>query len=176
MTTTDWLLDIALLLVVLRQVRESRIDRRFVLIPLAIVGFVAHSYLHSIPTAGNDLVMIGVMIGIGALLGIAGGVATRVRFDGQHALAKAGWIAATLWVLGMGSRMAFVLWSDHGGDPTIARFSQAHGITTQDAWVTAFVLMALTEVGTRVGTIVMRAHLLRTAAPGPIAKPARVLV
>lgn len=176
MTFTDWLLDIALLLVVFRQIREGRIDRRFVLIPLGIVGFVAHSYLHSIPTAGNDLVLIGVMIGVGALLGIAGGLTTRVRFDGEHALAKAGWIAATLWILGMGSRMAFVLWSEHGGEPTIARFSRAHDITTQDAWVTAFVLMALTEVGIRVGTIVLRAHLARTAAQSPIARPAEILV
>jgi hypothetical protein len=53
MTTTDYLIDIALLLVVFRQIREGRIDARFVLIPLGIVGFVAQSYLRSIPTAST---------------------------------------------------------------------------------------------------------------------------
>jgi hypothetical protein len=96
-------------------------------------------------------------------LGIGGGIATRVRFDGQHALAKAGWIAASLWIIGMGARMGFQLWSDHGGQSAITHFSAAHDITSSDAWVTAFVLMALTEVTIRVGTIVLRAHLARQA-------------
>jgi hypothetical protein len=168
MTTTDYLIDIALLLVVFRQIREGRIDARFVLIPLGIVAFVAHSYLHSIPTAGNDLLLIGAMVAIGAVLGVAGGFATRVRFDGEHALAQAGVIAVALWVLGMGSRMGFQLWSDHGGASTIAHFSVAHDITSSNAWVTAFVLMAMTEVGTRVATIVGRAYLARQRAPRPI--------
>ena len=43
-----------------------------------------------------------------------------------YALVQAGWIAAGLWILGMGSRMAFELWSEHGGAPSIAHFSAAH--------------------------------------------------
>jgi hypothetical protein len=164
MTTTDYLVDIALLLVVFRQIREGRIDARFVLIPLGIVAFVAHNYLHSIPTAGNDVVLIAVMVTLGAMLGIAGGFATRVRFDGEHALARAGVIAVTLWVLGMGSRMAFQLYSDHGGADAITRFSVSHHITSTNAWVTAFVLMAITEVATRVFTIVARAYFARRSA------------
>jgi hypothetical protein len=168
MTTTDYLVDIALLLVVFRQVREGRVDARFVLVPLGLVGFAVHSYIHSIPTAGNDLVLIATMVAIGAALGIAGGFATRVRYDGRDALAKAGSLAVALWVLGMGARMGFQLWSDHGGAETIRHFSVVHDITSSDAWVTAFVLMAMTEVGTRVATIVGRAYLARQAAPRPI--------
>jgi hypothetical protein len=47
-----------------------------VLIPLGIVGFVGHNYLHSIPTAGNDLLLIAVLVAVGATLGIAGGFAS----------------------------------------------------------------------------------------------------
>jgi hypothetical protein len=185
MTTTDYLIDIALLLVVFRQIREGRIDARFVLLPLGIVGFVAHSYLHSIPTAGNDLVLIAVLVAVGATLGIAGGFATRVRFDGQHALARAGATAVTLWVLGMGTRMAFQLYSDHGGADAISRFSVSHHITSANAWVTAFVLMAIAEVATRVVTIVARGFAARqsavrsaawTAAAQPAARPIGTLV
>jgi hypothetical protein len=46
MTTTEWLTDIALLLIVFRQLWEGRVDARFVLFPLGICAFVAHSYLH----------------------------------------------------------------------------------------------------------------------------------
>lgn len=160
MTTTDWILDIALLLLVLRQVRVTRIDRRFWLLPTAIVTWVAHSYLHGLPTAGNDLVLIVTFVLIGTALGIGGGLATRVWSDGHGVLVKAGGLAAVLWVLGMGSRMVFSVWSSHGGGPHIAAFSAAHDITSGQAWVTAFVLMAFAEVGTRLATIMIRARLV----------------
>lgn len=166
MTAIDWIIDTALVLVVLRQVRESRIDAKFVLLPLGIVAWAAHSYLHTIPTAGNDLPLVAVFVAVGAALGIGGGLATRVRESGGHSLAKAGFIAAVLWILGMGARMAFTIWVDHGGAPTVGSFSRAHHITSSDAWVAAFVLMALTEVVGRVGVIVLKGVLARrTTAP-----------
>ncbi|MFI1380585.1 hypothetical protein [Embleya sp. NPDC020886] len=170
MTTTDWITDILLVLVVFRQLREDRLDRKTFLLPLGIVGFVAFKYLHSIPTAGNDTVLIGALMAIGAALGVAGGIFTRIRFAGGHLLIKAGAVSAVLWVLGMGARMGFQVWVDHGGADDVARFSLAHHITTGQAWVAAFVLMALTEVVTRVATIFVRS---RMATPGPSANAAR---
>jgi hypothetical protein len=173
MTTTEWITDIALLLIVLRQVRESHLDRTLVVIPLAIVAWVAHHYLHSIPTAGNDLVLILALVAAGATLGIAGGLSTRVRFDGQRVLVRAGLVAAVLWVVGMGARMGFQLFSQYGGAASIERFSIAHRITSDQAWVTAFVLMAVTEVVTRMATIVYRGYLVRHAGPStPTSVPA----
>ncbi|MER5952082.1 hypothetical protein ABT127_39200 [Streptomyces sp. NPDC001904] len=174
MTTTDWITDIALVLVVFRQLREGRLDLKTFLIPLGIVAFVAHSYLDSVPTAGNDLVLIGALTAIGAALGIAGGVYTRIRPAGGHLLIKAGAVSAVLWVLGMGARMGFQLWVQHGGADDVARFSLTHHITSDQAWVAAFVLMALTEVVTRVATIFVRSRLVHrdgrqtaTAATAP---------
>ncbi|WP_328311375.1 hypothetical protein OG432_14610 [Streptomyces sp. NBC_00442] len=160
MTTTDWLTDIALVLVVFRQLREGRLDLKTFLIPLAIVAFVAQSYLTSIPTAGNDLVLVGALVAAGAVLGVAGGIYTRIRVSGEHLLIKAGFVSAALWVLGMGARMGFQVWVDHGGASTVARFSATHDITTADAWVAAFVLMAVTEVVTRVATIFIRSRMV----------------
>ncbi|MFJ8826771.1 hypothetical protein ACIREE_33995 [Streptomyces sp. NPDC102467] len=165
MTTTEWITDIALILVVFRQLREGRLDLRSFLIPLGIVSFVAYSYLDTIPTAGNDLVLIGTLMGAGAALGIAGGVYTRIRTSGEHLLIKAGAVSAILWVLGMGARMGFQLWTDHGGADNVGRFSIAHHITSDQAWVAAFVLMALTEVVTRLATIFLRSRLVRAGQP-----------
>lgn len=118
MTTTDWITDIALVLVVFRQLREGRLDLKSFLIPLGIVAFVAHTYLDSVPTAGNDLVLIGTLAGVGAVLGVAGGVYTRIRVASGHLLIKAGAVSAILWVVGMGARMGFQLWVQHGGRTT----------------------------------------------------------
>ncbi|WP_018565265.1 hypothetical protein [Streptomyces sp. PsTaAH-124] len=168
MTTTEWITDIALILIVFRQLREGRLDHKTFLIPLGIVAFVAYSYLDTLPTGGNDLVLIGALMGAGAVLGIAGGIYTRIRTVGEHALIKAGAVSAILWVVGMGARMGFQLWVEHGGGADdVARFSLAHHITSQDAWVTAFVLMAVTEVVTRVATIFLRSRAVTASRAVP---------
>jgi hypothetical protein len=169
MTTTEWITNIALLLIVLRQIRPARLTLTQIAIPLAIIAYVAHHYLHSIPTAGHDLVLILTLVAVGAVLGIAGGIYTRVRFDGQGTLVQAGVISAALWVIGMGARMGFQLWSQNGGAGSIERFSVAHQITSDQAWVAALVLMAMTEVVTRLATIIYRGQLVRRA---PAAVPA----
>jgi hypothetical protein len=79
MTITDYLINAMFLLVVARQARERELDRRSVIVPLILVFFVAQMYLHSIPTAGNDLVLIGLLAAVGLTLGIASGFATHVR-------------------------------------------------------------------------------------------------
>ncbi|MEU8890496.1 hypothetical protein [Streptomyces sp. NPDC048442] len=168
MTTTEWITDIALILVVFRQLREGRLDLKTFLIPLGIVAFVAHSYLDTIPTGGNDLVLIGALIAVGAALGVAGGVYTRIRAVDGHLLIKAGAVSAVLWIVGMGARMGFQLWVEHGGGADdVARFSITHHITGDQAWVAAFVLMALTEVVTRVATIFVRSRMRAVVLPVP---------
>lgn len=157
MTTTDWILDSALVLVVLRQIRWSRIDAMFLLVPIGIVSFVAYKYLNPIPTGGNDLLLISAFAALGTVLGVAGGLTTHVRRDGNRIFVRAGFTAATLWVLGMGARLAFAVWTEHSGGPTVVRFSEQHHITSVQAWVSGLILMVLCEVGTRVGTILIRA-------------------
>ncbi|MFD7027869.1 hypothetical protein ACFWAR_07540 [Streptomyces sp. NPDC059917] len=165
MTTTEWITDIALLLIVFRQLREGRLDLKSFLIPLGIVAFVANSYLDTIPTEGNDLVLIGLLVAVGAALGIAGGVYTRIRSLDGHVLIKAGAVSAVLWVVGMGARMGFQLWVQHGGAASVGRFSVTHQITSDKAWVAAFVLMALTEVVTRLATIYIRSRSVAVTRP-----------
>ncbi|MBV9339118.1 MAG: hypothetical protein JO243_24780, partial [Solirubrobacterales bacterium] len=79
MTITDYLINAVFVLIVFRQARERELDRRSVIIPLAIVAYVAHLYVHSIPTAGNDLMLIAGLGGVGLTLGVASGFATHVR-------------------------------------------------------------------------------------------------
>ena len=160
MNLTDYLVDSALILLVLRQIKEKRMDLHFVLLPLILVGIAAHSYLHSIPTAGNDLVLIVALGAIGTAFGLISGVATRVRSDGgTHALARAGIVSAGVWIVSMSMRMAFQIYANHGGRDNVARFSLHHDITSGTAWTAALVIMAVAEVLTRTGTLVIRDRL-----------------
>lgn len=170
MTITDYLLDSALILIVLRQIKERRMDHKFVLMPLIIVAVVARSYLHSIPTAGNDLILIGTFAAIGVAFGLGSALTTKVRHDGgAHALARATVTSAGLWVLSMSLRMAFQIYANHGGADRIAQFSYNHHITSSNAWTAALVLMAVAEVVARTGTLVLRDRMGTTRRPALVA-------
>lgn len=156
MKTTDYLINAVFVLIVLRQARERELDRRSAIIPLAIVAYVAHLYVRSIPTAGGDLVLIGVLGAVGLALGIASGLATRVRADENgRAVARVGWIAGTLLIAGIGSRMVFAFALSHGARAAVASFSYSHQISAA-AWPVALVLMALLEVSTRIAIVQLR--------------------
>jgi hypothetical protein len=167
MDATDYIINGALVLLVLRQIRGSRLDLVNLVLPVVLVGGAAAYFLRSVPTAGNDLTLDLVLAGAGAALGFLCALATRVwRGSDGMPMAKAGGIAAVLWVLGIGARMAFAFFSGHGAGPAITRFSIAHSITSSDAWVAALVMMALAEVLTRLITLRLRARRLPSPANG----------
>jgi hypothetical protein len=154
MSITDYLLNGVLVAFVLIQIRGRRITGRNLILPLAIVAVVAVKYLHSVPIAGNDLLLVIVGAAAGLLLGTGCGLATAVFRRGDGApVAKAGALAAVLWVAGVGSRLAFSLYAQHGGGPAIGRFMIAHQITTGQAWIACLVLMALAEVVSRTAVL-----------------------
>jgi hypothetical protein len=156
MTTTDYLINAMFVLIVLRQARTRELNRRSAIIPLAIVAYVAHLYVRSIPTAGGDLALIGTLGAFGLGLGVASGFATQVG-AGEHgrAVARVGWIAGALLIAGIGSRMVFAFALSHGARPAIVSFSVAHHIGAA-AWPVALVLMALLEVTTRIAIVQLR--------------------
>ena len=163
MTITDYIINIALVALVILQIRGSRLDLKNALRPVACVAAAAIYYLRGFPTAGNDLLLVAVLAGLGLILGVACGTTTRVwRGHDGLAYAKAGIVAAVLWIAGVGSRLAFEEFSTHGGMKAIVNFSIAHDITSQNAWVAGLVTMALAEVLSRL--LVIRLRAARTHA------------
>ncbi|GAB2728583.1 hypothetical protein [Kitasatospora kifunensis] len=163
MSTTEYCIQIALILLVLRQLRGGKLDLAGLVLPVVLVGVTAVLYLRPFPTAGGDLTLEIVLGGLGVLLGTLAGLATRVWRTREGVFAKAGLAAAVLWVGGIGARIAFVLCSEHTGfGDQVTRFSIDQHITGQQAWVCAFVLMALGEAVARLVTIRVRAVLART--------------
>jgi hypothetical protein len=166
MNISDYLINAIFVFVVLRQARERQLDLRSFVVPLVVVAFVAHIYVHSIPTAGNDLVLVAVLAAVGLTLGVLGGFATHIRIgDDGLPMVRVGWVAGALLIAGICSRMVFVFAVSNGAEPAIRSFSIAHHIGAA-AWPVALVAMALLEVTVRLVTVQIRAHRMTTAGVG----------
>ena len=169
---TTYLISAGLILLVIRQIREHPLDARSLAVPVLAVGAAAVMFLHSVPAGGSDLALEAACVAAGVAMGAIGGLATHLRLgaDGRP-LGRAGVLAASMWIVAVGARLAFAIAAGNGAGPAIARFSIAHHITGSSAWVAALVMMALADVLTRLAVIWLRGRRL---AAGPAATAARI--
>src|ERR1700721_4143388 len=116
------LVNPSLILLVIRPIREHPLDARSLATPVLAVGCAAVLFLHSVPAGGSDLVLAAACVLTGAVMGAVGGLATRLRLgaDGRP-LGRAGWLAASMWVGGVGARLAFAVGASHGAGPALPR-------------------------------------------------------
>lgn len=160
MTTTDYLIAAALILLVVPQIRGTRLSIRNLVLPVVLVGAAAAYYLKAVPTQGHDVQLYGMCIAAGAVLGAGCGLTTHIVKDREGFLvAKAGVAAAVLWIAGMAARTGFEYAATHGGARAIADFSRSNLITGADAWTAALLLMALAQVLVRLVTIRVRGRV-----------------
>lgn len=155
MNPTELILSLALMSLLLRQIRPRPLNLPILLYPIPLVMVAAYLNLHTLPSGPSlSFALLGGTAGL--LLGAGCGLTTQV-YKGQagQILAHASGIAALLWIVGVGSRIGFGLYAEHGGGPTIAQFSTQHHLT-QAAWITAMLLMALLEVVGRSGVLIWR--------------------
>jgi hypothetical protein len=159
MSFTNYVIDSALVLLVLLQIKERPLTTRTLIRPFVIVSVAVVSYLNGVPTAGNDFVLVGILALVGALIGIASGQTVKMRrgADGE-VLSQARWASAFFWILGMGSRFGFLIWINASG-------GKAHNITSGEAWTVALLAMAVLEVVGRSVVMALRRHQLQFAAP-----------
>jgi hypothetical protein len=168
MSITDYLINAVFFVVILRQVRERRLDARSFIAPMALVVFVATHYVHTIPTIGNDLQLVAALSTVGLTLGVLCGFTTHVRSgSGGETLARVGWVAGSLLVAGISSRLVFVFALHHGAGPAIRDFSIVHHIGAT-AWPVALVSMALFEVTARLVVVQLRGRRLTVSPTEPL--------
>jgi hypothetical protein len=165
-----YVVNAILVLMVVRQIREHSLDLRSMAIPVLAVGAAAFLFLHSVPLGGHDIALETACVLAGALMGAIGGFATYLRrgADGRP-LGRAGVLAASMWIAGVGARLAFAVAANNGAGPAIARFSVANHITGSAAWIAALIMMALADVLTRLVIIYLRGRRLSATAPAPVA-------
>jgi len=170
MSISDYIIDSALVLLVLLQIRERELTTKQMIRPLVILGIAVINYLHGIPTSGDDLVLAGTLALLGGLIGVASGYTVIFRrTENGRLLFRAGWLSGIFWVLGMGSRFAFAYWSSHGGMSSIATFSAQHSISGGEAWTVALLAMAAFEVLGRTGVLAIRRRELSSPSPMQLA-------
>jgi hypothetical protein len=160
MTTTDYIIAAVLVLLVIPQIRGTRLSVRNLILPVLAVGAAAAYYLKSVPTQGHDVTLdvLGVVAGAG--LGLGCGLTTRFVKDREGFLiAKAGLVAAVLWIIGMAARTGFEYYATHSGAASVASFSRSNAITGSDAWTAALLLMALAQVIVRLITVRLRGRM-----------------
>jgi hypothetical protein len=174
MNINVYVINAILILMVVRQIREHPLDLRSLAIPVLAVGAAAVLFLHSLPLGGSDVALELACVLAGALMGAIGGFATYLRrgADGRP-LGRAGWLAAGMWIGGVGARLAFAVAANNGAGPAIASFSVAHHITGSKAWIAALIMMALADVLTRLVIIYLRGRRLTATASAPIAAGVR---
>jgi hypothetical protein len=167
-----YLINALLVLLVLRQIREHRLDLRALAVPVLAVAAAAVMFLHAVPGGGSDIALDLLGVSAGAAMGAIGGLATRLRPGaGGRPLGRAGVLAASMWIAGVGARMVFYFAATHGAGPAIARFSIAHHITGPAAWTAALVMMALADVLTRLAVVYLRGRRLTATATPVTATP-----
>ena len=170
MSAEGYLLNLLLVAAVILQLRGRRLTAVGLLWPVAAVAAAGVKCLGDVPTSGNDLAFILSGGLLGGLLGCLCGVFTEVRPGPTGAvIAQATGLAAVFWVLGMGCRIAFELYAQHGGGPAIARFSSRHAISGAGAWTACLVLMALAEVLGRTLLLALRAYRIPSRWPADAA-------
>ncbi|HEX4657083.1 MAG TPA: hypothetical protein VH307_06840 [Streptosporangiaceae bacterium] len=97
MSATHCIISSVVVLLVLRQIREARLDLASLLLPVALVSGAAAYYLHPVPTAGNDVLLDLTLGAAGALPGALCAPAARIRRGTAGvALVRAGWLAGIL--------------------------------------------------------------------------------
>jgi hypothetical protein len=168
MTTTEYLLNIGILALVLATNLGTRaLSWRRLLVPVLLVALAGFSFLRQMPTIGHDLELELAGLTAGVLLGVLAALLVHVRRVGDRVVTSAGAGFTALWVLVIGGRMLFAYGAQHWYGRAIGEFSRAHQITGSGAWTAAFVLMALAMVVSRVLVTATQAARLGAHLPAP---------
>lgn len=156
----DWAISLALIALVVRQIRGRRLSVVGLLWPVALVGWAAYEYLGDVPDHRSDWAFVAVLASVGLALGVACGLLTSVYVQEEAVMARAGGLAAGLWVVGMGGRLAFGVAALHGGGATVARMSERLDLHSAATWSTALIVMALCEVVSRTAVLALKLRAL----------------
>jgi len=177
MNDFDFILDAVLLATIFIQFKGRRLTIRSLALPVAIVAYFLVAYLKDVPTAGNDLYLIGGGVLLGLIFGVGAGAFTRVYHGKKGIYARAGLLAATFWAVGVVLRTAFSLYATDGGasaDRTIGQLMHSWNVTSSNAIVACLLLMVLVEVCSRQLIVAARYLRLRNGTSRPLAAPARL--
>ena len=148
MSIVDYLISIALILLVIPQMWPRRLTIVGLMWPLLLIAWAAVDYVTVPELSGNNGVMFVGCVVVGVLFGIGCAMFTRVYWENGTYKVQATGLALLFWLLGVGGRLVFGIFAEHGGGERIYTFSMNHGLRLE-TWGTALISMALCEVVSR---------------------------
>ena len=169
MTLEIWILVIAVFAaVVLTRLGRHRYSRRQRLVTLGVIAVLVLKYVRGMPTTGHDALLEAVCAGIGVLFGLGMLASTAVERDEStgQVWVRAGVAYLVLWVVMLGSRIAFAYSATGFGRSEIGRFFATNHITGA-AITPAFVLMTVGSLVVVTLGLALRAEML----PGGTVRP-----
>ena len=163
MSPVDYVIDILLIALVLRQIRRQPLTAGSIILPAVLIIAAGLNYLRPFRIGGNDLALIDAADGSRHCAGHAQRTrdSSLARQRRDHSLRRGSpprCSGLSAWLDGFG----FAYYSTHGGRNEVAQFSIAHHITGDAVWMTALVLMAFGEVLARV--LVLQIRRVRQSA------------
>lgn len=160
MKLEDYIISLLLMASIVRQLRGRPVTWFGLAWPVGLVVYAGIEYMSGITNTGNNLLLVVICATIGALLGLACGRLSRVYPENARTMVRSTGVAAVLWIAGVGTRLAFGLYAEHGGDATIIRFDTWAHVSGFATWTAALLLMSLLEVLGRSTQLIPR--MLRT--------------
>lgn len=149
MNFEEWIISLLLVAVVLRQIRGKRLTVFSLTWPIILILYAFFSYFTTIPSYKSDWILVLALMFIGLLLGLGCGISTQVYIQNNTIKAKANFLAATLWIVGMASRIIFSIYVSQGGAKHIENISSKLHLHSYNTWAVALIFMALLEVLSR---------------------------
>jgi len=181
-----WLFNLIVLAVLL----EADLGRRKigwfrVLRPLIASVAAIALFTTSVPTAGHDLILQAVGVGVGVLAGLAAHLFITVGFDpakgkkggkgtSGRAVSWAGFGYAAFWVLVFAARLVFIYGTQHWFSHPLGQFLIAHQLSAA-ALTDALLFMAIAMALARSALLALRGRAATHRATGADEQPAAVL-
>lgn len=153
MSTSTWIeILVILAIAVWTQMGRRAFTTRRIVLPFITSIVVGQSYLRAIPTEGNNVAAILLCVLAGAVFGLLLVAATRVERDGSVLYTQAGAAYFVIWVLEIGSRVAFAYYAQ-SHQMEVGRFLVRHHLSP-DVIGSGFMIMTFTMLIARVLGIV----------------------
>jgi hypothetical protein len=171
MTLQTWILIAAVFAaVVLTRLGRHRYTRRQRVLTLAVVAVLLVKYVRGMPTTGNDLALELGCVAVGVLFGVGMLATTSVARDDTsgEVWVRAGFAYLVLWLLMLGSRIAFAYSATGWARSDIGQLFASDHISGT-AVTPAFVLMTIGSlIVVAIGTALRasQATSLRTSSRG----------
>lgn len=148
------------LVVLLTQFGRKKFTIRNAISPFIICGIVIKLCVKDIPTSGNDIVALGLMIAAGFLFGIAILFTVKVEWSEGKAFTIAGIPYLLLWILGLGWRILLSNYAEHWNPQGFMKFMITHKLDV-DIIAPAFIFFTIAMFVTRILGIALRLQVSR---------------